>query len=175
MAIKKHHLHWDTDDEFQEYYDAGEEGLLKGIRGYRHEKGYKLSTYLFTCISNELFKIIQKNNSIKRRNIYGKDISLNQKMEKDNLDDKEYIDLIQADINIEEEYEKKQIYKRMMYEVECFSNKKYSDVIIKFYGLRGKSKSLKQLAEEYGCSTGAIAEIKKRALERLKKRMRDIC
>ena len=176
MAIKQKHLHWNTDDEFQEFFDAGEEGLLKGIRTYRQEKGYKISTYLFTCISNEIFKLIEKNNSEKRRNIYGKDISLNQKIGEGNLADKEYIDLIQSDINIEKEYEQKIIYKKMLDEVKHLSNKKDADVIIKYYGLCGQhSRTLRQLAKENGRSVNAISTRKQRALQRLRERMRDIC
>ena len=51
LMIKKLNCKWETDDEYQNYYDYGLEGLIRGAKTYDESKG-KVSTYLCSCIKN---------------------------------------------------------------------------------------------------------------------------
>ena len=62
LAIKENHIYWKTEDEYQDYIDAGYDGLLQGIRTYDTTKGIKPSTYYYTCIKNEMIKVITLKN-----------------------------------------------------------------------------------------------------------------
>ncbi len=170
MAIKQKHLYWNTDDEFQQYYDAGEEGLIKGIKTYDSTKGYKISTYLYTCICNEIHKYIQINNLPKRKNRFGKDISLNKLVVNENESLSELIDFIPSDVNIEEEIEKKIRHENLLKYVNNLKNERDKEVIKHFYGLEGrKSKSTREIARDWGVSQNAINSRRIRALNTLKK------
>ena len=65
MAIKKEHLHWKTQDEYQDFIDAGYDGLLNGIRTFNPDKGFKESSYFYVCIRHEMIKVIVRKNNEK--------------------------------------------------------------------------------------------------------------
>ena len=65
LAIKKEHLHWKTQDEYQNFVDAGYDGLLNGIRTFNPDKGFKESSYYYACIRNEMIKVIVRKNNEK--------------------------------------------------------------------------------------------------------------
>lgn len=59
-------------DELEEYIQVGSIGMIKGINSFQDEKG-KLSSYLSTCIRNELFRHIRYK---KREKRYAKTVPL---------------------------------------------------------------------------------------------------
>lgn len=63
-VIKDLKCYWRTEDEFQDLYDAGMIGLIKGAKEYKKELSSK-STYLYECIKNEICKSIYLNNQDK--------------------------------------------------------------------------------------------------------------
>ena len=173
MAIKQKHLYWSTDDEWQKYYDAGEIGLLKGIRTYDETKGYKISTYLFACISREILRVIQLDNMPKRKNPYGKDISLNQIVDDDSSDPSELIDFIPADIDIEKEIEDKIKLEHLYEALEHLKNKRSKEVIILYYGLYGnKEHTLEEIGSELGITKQRVSSLRDRGIKKLKVFMR---
>lgn len=173
MAIKQKHLYWSTDDEWQKYYDAGEIGLLKGIRTYDETKGYKISTYLFACISREILRVIQLDNMPKRKNPYGKDISLNQIVDDDSSDPSELIDFIPADIDIEKEIENKIKLEHLYEALDHLKNKRSKEIIILYYGLHGnKEHTLEEIGNELGITKQRVASLKDKGIKKLKVFMR---
>lgn len=46
--------------QHEEYFDLGMIGLVKGVKSFDKNKGYKLSTYLTTCIRNEILMFLRK-------------------------------------------------------------------------------------------------------------------
>lgn len=170
MAIKQKNLFWTTDDEFQQYVDAGEIGLLKGIRAYDSKKGYKISTYLFKCICNEIYHLIELQNQVKRKNPYGRTISLNIKIAVDEEKQSELIDFIPSEVDIERDFEIKQEWEELLSVVNSLKNEKDKEVIKKFYGLEGRdNQTAREIAHEWGVSTKLIHYRRKRALNELKK------
>ena len=55
-VLKKLNLYNQRD----EYFDLGMIGLIKGVKTYDENKGYKLSTYLSICIRNEILMFLRK-------------------------------------------------------------------------------------------------------------------
>lgn len=169
MAIKQKHLYWTTDDEWQKYYDAGEIGLIKGIRSFDETKGYKISTYLFTCISREILRVIQLDNLPKRKNPYGKDISLNQIVDDDSTESSELIDFIPSDIDIEKEVEEKIKYEHLYTALEHLKNQKCKEIIIMYYGLYGnKEHTLEEIGNKLGISKRRVASLKDKGIKKIK-------
>ena len=50
MVLKRYNLY----NQLDEYYDIGMIGLVKGANSFSEDKGYKVSTYLTSCITYEI-------------------------------------------------------------------------------------------------------------------------
>ncbi len=171
MAMKRKHLFYETEDEFQEYYDAGLDGLLRGIRTFDENKGYKISTYLYKCILNELSHKLTIKNMKKRKNEYGRDISLNRLVDFNDDESGEFGDFIpDPNVDIEKELEDNLEKERLIYSVNKLQNEKDKLVIKMYYGIDGyeERKSYERVAEELGVSRECINQRLHRALKRLK-------
>jgi len=169
-VIKDLHLYWQTEDEFQEYYDVGLDGLIKGVRSYDEAKG-KISTWCIPCIRNEILHLVTQKNYKKNKNEYGRDISLNFTINEDSEKVTEYGDLIpDLNTNVELEIEKKFEAERLLVAVNQLKNEKDKLVIKMYYGLEGYEPMIfRDIAEQFGCSDSAIQFRARRALPLLKK------
>lgn len=54
LILKKYNLSYD------DYYDLGIIGLVKGAKSFDSNKGFKASSYLTKCITNEILLQIRK-------------------------------------------------------------------------------------------------------------------
>lgn len=174
MAIKQNKIYYNTDDEFQQYYDAGEIALIRGIRTYKPEKGYKISTYLFSCISNELRKVVRINNMPKRVNPYGKDISLNVLIKTDSGegDPSELIDFIPSSINVEKMVEDKIKVEDIGKVVNSLKKERTRKVIIRYYGLDGfQEETLEEIGKRLGVTKEMVRNIRDRGLAEIRKKI----
>lgn len=168
LAIKNMHLYWKTNDEFQDYIDAGTDGLLIGIRTYDKTKGTKESTYYYACIKNEINKMLIKKN-LKRYK--GQTISLN--LLANEIDDTELIDLIPGDIDIEKEIEDKLMAERIVEIIDTLPIVKDRYVIKMYYGLDGYERmNCTQIAKRWGVNKNRIIDRKERAINKLRRRMK---
>lgn len=176
FAIKKLNCKWETEDEYQNYYDYGLEGLIRGAKTYNDSKG-KPSTYLYKCIANSIQRTFYLNNMPKRFNPSGKDISLNYKIEGDNINDyTEFGDLIpDPNVNVEEEVDKILEKERVLYAVNNLKNKKDRIIVKMYYGLDGYEEvnSYEKIAEKIGVSRSAIFSRIKRAKKELKRALKN--
>ena len=151
LAIKEMHLYWKTQDEYQDFVDAGYDGLLNGIRSYNKEKGIRPSTYYFTCIKHEIGKTLQRKT---RKRCTGKVISLNLQI---NEVDDELIDIIASDVDIQKEVEDKLLAERIVEIVEELPIEKDIEVIKHNFGLDGyKQVSCSELARMWGVNKNSI-------------------
>ena len=137
-CIKDMHLHWQTEDEFQAYYDAGIDGLVKGTKQYDESKNVKLSTFLYSCIKNEIMHLLTIKNYKKRKNEFGSDISLNLIVNEDSNSKTEFVDFIpDLNTNVELEIENKLEFERLLNAVNNLKNEKDKLVVKMRYGLDG--------------------------------------
>ena len=163
LAIKEEHLYWKTQDEYQDFIDAGYDGLLKGIRTYDTSKGIKPSTYYYKCIKHEMIKVIQRK-ELKKNSM--KTISLNKSVGYEEVE--ELIDLIPDDIDIEQEITKNERNERLLYLVDHLPIAKDRYVIKMMFGLDGwEQMSASEIARRWGVNKNAIISRKNRALRRL--------
>lgn len=170
LAIKQLNLKWDTEDEFQDYYDAGLEGLIKGAKNFDKSKNIKESTFLTSCIKNEIKKFIYFKTMPKRFNSNGKDLSLDYELG-NNKEGNNYLDLLpDPNINIEEQLEKKLESERLLSAVDQLKNEKDRLVVKMYFGLDGcKEMNSSEIAKKMSVTRSAINARKHRALRALKK------
>lgn len=159
LALKREHLFWKTQDELQDYIDAGYDGLLSGIRAYNDTKEVKQSTFYYTCIRNEMFKVITRKN--RKKNSTYKTISLNVPI----TDVDEIVDLIPDDTNLEEEYILKERNDKLIEMINRLPIERDRYVIKMLFGLDGWEKlNASQIANKWGVNKNAIIHRKNRAL-----------
>lgn len=168
-VIKDMNCVYKTDDEFQELYDAGLEGLIKGAKIYDESKG-KPSTWLYPCIQNKIMYCFTIRSAKKRKNESGRDISIYEKAYNDD-DSLEIIDIIEdPNINIEQDLEKKLEIEKLLYAVDKIKNEKDKIFLCEFYGIKGYERlQIKELQKKYGVSRNMVNFRIKRARETLRK------
>lgn len=169
-CIKDLHLYYKTEDEFQAYYDAGLDGLMKGARKYDGSKDIKPSSFLYPCIKNEILHLLTIKNLKKNKNEHGRNISLNITINDDSNKLTEFGDLIpDLETNIELEIEKKLEAERLLAAVNQLKNEKDKLVVKMYYGLDGYEPGTYESVSKYlGVTKQAIQARLKRAKNNLK-------
>lgn len=172
LMIKKLNCKWSNENQYQEYFDYGLEGLIKGAKQYDESKG-KPSTYLCKCIANSIRRVFYLNSMPKRNNPAGADISLNYPMESERLFEcTEFGDLIpDPDIDIEKEVEDKLLKERLLNAINNLKNEKDKLAIKLYYGLDGYEQL--DSYEAVALKMGVTREMIRVRLDRAKKRLRE--
>lgn len=145
LAINKLGLNKKQDD----FYDIGLIGITHGINNYDASKGYKESTYLYTCIYHQLIRHIKLHY---KRDMFRLSMV---SMEKQIGNDIYLYDAISDSLNIEEELIKKENIERMY---KCIDKLKpeYKYIVLSTFGLKCKKKNNVELEKELGISHQAI-------------------
>lgn len=175
LSIKQMNLYYKNEDELQEYYDAGLEGLIKGAKKYDPSSGYKESTFFTICIKNEIKKYLYLKTMPKRFNKNGKDISLNNLVH-DSLSECTYEEIIpDLNTNVELEVEKKLETERLIAAVNSLKNELDKKAIKLYFGIDGypDAKTYEEVASKMRVSRQMINIRIKRGLSHLKKIMKD--
>lgn len=159
-CIGKLNCKWRTEDEWQEYYDAGQIGLLKAINKFDSSKELKIS-YFYNSIKNEITKMFYLNNMYVRKVNYMKLLRLDEPSEGEDS----IINYIpDQNVNIEESIIKQQQYE-ILYQSINLMKPKQKELILNYYGFTD-NKKLKDLFANAKKSTAS--ERKKTALKNLK-------
>lgn len=169
LVIKNLHLHYKTEDELQEYYDAGLEGLIIGAKKYDETKGMP-STYLYTCISNEIKKFITFKNTDKRKINYELNLSLNDVIYISSTGTNFYLEDVIPDLNVnlEKIVERNIEIENLLYLIKNKLSEKEQKVLNMYYGLNGYDEyTQKQIAIVFNTSITTIGTI----LYRIKRKL----
>jgi RNA polymerase sigma factor (sigma-70 family) len=168
-CIKKMRLRWKTEDEWQDYYDSGLIGLIKGIRTFDESKGYTLSTYLIPCIENEIKHHLVSKTALRRLNIKGTDISINEFLGDEENDEKLSI-LQDKRVSVEKEAIRNVQIDEIIHCLNKMENKKDVVVTKLYYGLDGFPElNYREIASLFNVSINAIALRVERAIKNIKK------
>lgn len=172
LMIKRMNCKWETQDEYQNYYDYGLEGLIRGAKTYTAAKG-NVSTYLCVCIQNSIKRVFYLNGMSKRHNPAGPDLSLNYTINESNnlYDYSEFGDFIpDPNVNVEETVEKKFERERLLNAVNSLENEKDKTIVKMYYGLDGYEEitSYEEIGSKFGISRSAVYFRMNRAKKHLK-------
>lgn len=170
-SIKQLHICWIGAEEFQEYYDAGLEGLIVGARTYKEEEGVKPCTYLMTCIKNSIKRQLKLRNCVKRKNKKGADIYLNSL-----YGEADYDELLEdKSINIQDEVEQKICVEEIITEINKMSNIKDALVLKMYFGLEGfTARNQAQISEILNISQTMVRMRLNRGIKTLREKMKGI-
>lgn len=172
-CIKDMHCYYDTDDEYQNYYDAGLEGLIRGAKTYKPGT-YKPSTYLVTCVRHQISKYIQLSETANRKINKLKMTSLDNVVGEDN--DTTLGELIKDEsIDIEREVEQKIQIEGIIKMLDSMKNQKDALAIKMHYGLDGYTpKTYEEIGKEFGVTNRMICIRVNRAIKRLRDKSKNI-
>ena len=164
MVLKRYNLY----NQLDEYYDIGMIGLVKGANTYSGDKGYKTSTYLTSCITNEILAYKRKQSMQKRGNGI-QDISIYTQIN-DNGKELYLLDVIPSKENIEDNIIKKEklelIYKKIL-----DLNERDKFIICSTYGLLShKELNQNQIAERTNITQCQVSRIIKKFIKECKEK-----
>lgn len=157
-----HGKDWDEENK-----EIGLIGLIKGAKTYNPNKGIKESTYLATCIRNEINKGIYLKKMPKRD---GKEYLILNNIIGDS--EIEAIDLVRSDFDLEEymiEKERMELLNKML-EYLGKINKKYEEILRLYFGINCEKMKIREIGEKLGLANGTISYYLDRGLKILRKR-----
>ena len=164
--VKKYSNAGDADD----LISAGTIGLIKGIDSYKSEKGSQLSTYVARCIENEilmLIRITKKHNQVlSLEDTLGEDKDGNEITLEDTIGS----EIDELATNTENKIFAETIDKILK---EKLSNREYQIVCMR-YGLGGTpALTQREVAKKLGISRSYISRLENKALQTVKKDIKD--
>lgn len=152
FVLKKLNLYSKCD----EYYDIGLIGLVKGVKTFDENKNICLSTYLFTCIKNEILTVARKKSldTISIETEIGEDIILS--------------DVIKDDLVIEDDVEERTMFESVTEYIEKMS-KEEQFVINSYFGINGSKKlTQREIAKHLGISQVQVSRRISKIINKLK-------
>lgn len=167
-VIKDLNCQYRNKEEYQNYYDFGELGLLLGINKFDDSKEETI-TYFYKSIKNSILHYFYYK-SLKLRKInYLNLVSLDQTIYEGNAGN--LFEVIEDEnVNIENDVITNETYKAL-YKAISTLKPVYQDIVYKYYGLKGKKYSLEEIAQSYNISRQAMMVKKNIILNKLKKKL----
>ena len=155
----------DSDD----LISVGSIGLIKAISTYKSNKGTTLSTYTARCIENEILMLIRSNKKHKNT------VSLSDPVGTDkDGNELTFLDLLFEEENcVYDEIEKSLQKERLFKELKSgLSEREYQVICLRFGLKSGVPMAQREVAQLMQISRSYISRIEKKAIEKLKKRIR---
>ena len=155
----------DSDD----LISVGSMGLIKAISTYKSNKGTTLSTYTARCIENEILMLIRSNKKHKNT------VSLSDPVGTDkDGNELTFLDLLFEEENcVYDEIEKSLQRERLFKELKSgLSEREYQVICLRFGLKSGVPIPQREVAQLMQISRSYISRIEKKAIEKLKKRIR---
>lgn len=153
------------DRDLDDLISIGTIGLIKAVNTFDEKKGGRLVTYAARCIENELLMMLRQEKKLLREVSLYEPIGTDQEGNHISL-----MDIICTDeAAMIEQFIYKHYLGRLNEMVDCLSDDREREIIIKRYGLDGGDpRTQKEVAAELGISRSYVSRIEKRALKKLK-------
>lgn len=172
-VIKDLRCYWKTEDEWQDLYDCGLEGLINGVKKYNVSKSNS-STYLYRSIKNSILKYFTLSGCNNRKINREINTSLNSLVGTNQ--ENELMDFIEdTSVNIEEEVDNILLKELILEKVNSLKSKKQIRSLKMHFGLDGfEPMTYREIAKIYGVSKNAVAENCIRGIEKLREELKCI-
>lgn len=166
-VIKDMHCYWRTEDEWQELYDAGLEGLIRGAKKY--DGSTTQGTYLYVCIKNEISRHIYLSTMDKRK--IHKEIMLSLSKEVNATAETTYLDFVEdPNTNIEEKLLKKLDIEELYDVIDKILTPLQKRYLYHRFGLKGyKRMSTREMAKIDNCSNRNVSYITINAIKKIQR------
>ena len=150
----------------EDLISIGTIGLIKGVETYRQDKNIKLATYASRCIENEILMHLRKVSNQKT------EVSLDEPINTDG-DGNELLlaDILGTDPDAIARPLEEQAERQLLRQALTTLAPREKDIVELRYGLRGREKTQKEVAELMGISQSYISRLEKRIMVRLKREL----
>lgn len=150
----------------EDLISIGTIGLIKGVETYRQDKNIKLATYASRCIENEILMHLRKVSNQKT------EVSLDEPINTDG-DGNELLlaDILGTDPDAICRPLEEQAERQLLRQALTTLAPREKDIVELRYGLRGREKTQKEVAELMGISQSYISRLEKRIMVRLKREL----
>lgn len=164
-----------ADEDMEDLISVGTIGLIKAIDSYDPDKGSKLVTYASRCIDNELLMLMRGRKKI------AKEVSLYEPIGMDKEGNEiSFLDICvygKEDLAKQDfagQLELNYVLGRLSGLVQEVLTDREKEIIILRYGLAGRQEmTQREIGKKLGISRSYVSRIEKRALEKLKRAMKE--
>ena len=151
----------------EDLISIGSIGLIKGINTFNPNKNIKLATYASRCIENEILMYLRKNNKTKL------EVSIDEPLNVD-WDGNELLlsDILGTDEDIISKDIENEVEKKLLYKAINKLNNREKTIVQMRYGLNnidGEEMTQKEVADSLGISQSYISRLEKKIIRRLKR------
>lgn len=154
-----------TGINIEDLISIGTIGLIKAVNTFDPEKKIKLATYASRCIENEILMFLRRNNKIRSEVSFDEPLNIDWDGNELLLSDVLGTENDTISRGIEEDVEKKLLYKALHK-----LNEREKTIMELRFGLRdGEEKTQKDVADLLGISQSYISRLEKRIIKRLRK------
>lgn len=153
-----------TGIDLEDLVSIGSVGLIKGVNTYKLDKNIKLATYASRCIDNEILMFLRKNKRRRGEVSFEDNLSYDSEGNELHLEDILGTDSDIVTKGLEEEIEKKMLYK----EIENLSDRDKKIMILRYGLYNTEEMTQKDVAKLLGISQSYISRIEKKVIKRLK-------
>lgn len=153
----------------EDLISIGSIGLIKGINTFNPNKNIKLATYASRCIENEILMYLRKNNKTKL------EVSIDEPLNVD-WDGNELLlsDILGTDEDIISKDIENEVEKKLLYKAINKLNNREKTIVQMRYGLNnidGEEMTQKEVADSLGISQSYISRLEKKIMQRLRREM----
>lgn len=151
----------------EDLISIGTIGLIKAINTFNPAKKIKLATYASRCIENEILMYLRKNNKTKL------EVSIDEPLNVD-WDGNELLlsDILGTDEDIISKDIENEVEKKLLYKAINKLNNREKTIVQMRYGLNnidGEEMTQKEVADSLGISQSYISRLEKKIIRRLKR------
>lgn len=166
-VIRDVNCQYRSEEEYQNYYDIGEIGLLMAINNFNISKE-ETTRYFYNSIKNSILQYFYYKSLDLRKINYINLIYLDYSVYDDSNG---IIDIIKDEnVDLEKDIIKNEIYESLYKAIDSLKPT-YKDIICKYYGIKSKRYTLQELADIYNISRQAINVKRDNALKKLKQKI----
>lgn len=159
-----------TEVEMEDLISIGTVGLIKAILSYDKDKKSKLGTYAARCIENEILMHFRARKKCSREVSIYEPIGTDKEGNEINLLD--IIEVEQADVI--DNMQITEDIKRLQEGIDTILEDREREILLMRYGLRGqKELTQREIGEKLNISRSYISRIEKKALQKLKKALKE--
>ena len=151
----------------EDLISIGTIGLIKAINTFNPMKNIKLATYASRCIENEILMYLRRNNKIRY------EVSIDEPLNVD-WDGNELLlsDILGTDEDIISKDIENEVEKKLLYKAINKLNNREKKIVQMRYGLNnidGEEMTQKEVADSLGISQSYISRLEKKIIRRLKR------
>ena len=163
-VIKKYQ---NSEEDPEDLISIGTIGLIKAVVTFNPDKGNRLAAYASRCIENEILMYLRKNNKTKL------EVSIDEPLNVD-WDGNELLlsDILGTDEDIISKDIENEVEKKLLYKAINKLNNREKTIVQMRYGLNnidGEEMTQKEVADSLGISQSYISRLEKKIIRRLKR------